>query len=61
MLDVMARRITAALAIVVLIWVLLLLLWTVERHRERSAEAEEPASVALERQPAYYLVINNVP
>jgi hypothetical protein len=61
MLSVMARRITAALAIVVLIWVLLLLLWTVERHRERSAETDEPASVALGRQSEYYLVINNVP
>jgi hypothetical protein len=43
----MARRITAALAIVALIWVLLLLLWTVERHREQTVGADQPASVAL--------------
>jgi hypothetical protein len=46
-LVIMARRITAALAIVALIWVLLLLLWTVERHRERTADADQPASVAM--------------
>jgi hypothetical protein len=43
----MARRITAVLAIIVIIGVLLMLAWTVERHRERARVADEPADVAL--------------
>jgi len=48
----MARRITAALAIVVIVGVLLLLIWTVERHRERAVQPDEPASVAFEHRRA---------
>jgi len=48
----MARRITAALAIVVIIGVILLLVWTVERHRERALQPDEPASVAFEHRGA---------
>jgi hypothetical protein len=45
----MTRRLTAALAIVLIVGVLLMLAWTVERHRERAAggPADEPANVAL--------------
>jgi hypothetical protein len=45
----MTRRLTAALAIVVFVGLLLLLAWTVERHRERATggPTAEPASVAL--------------
>jgi len=48
----MARRITAAFAIVVILGVILLLVWTVERHRERAVQPEEPASVAFEHRRA---------
>src|SRR5258708_12108621 len=48
----MARRITAALAIVFIVGVILLLVWTVERHRERAVQPEEPASVAFEHRSA---------
>jgi hypothetical protein len=48
----MARRITAALAIVATIGLLLMFLWTVYRHHERTAPADEPAMVALPLWPA---------
>jgi hypothetical protein len=45
----MTRRVTAALAIVIIVGVLLMLAWTVERHREHATggPTDEPASVAL--------------
>lgn len=48
----MARRITAALAIIVIVGVLLMLAWTVERHRERARLTDEPADVALSHRDA---------
>jgi hypothetical protein len=48
----MARRIVAALAIVVIVGVLLLLIWTVEQHRERAVHPDEPASVAFQHRGA---------
>jgi hypothetical protein len=48
----MARRITAALGIVATVGLLLLFLWTVYRHHERSVPPDEPAMVALPLRPA---------
>jgi len=45
-MDVL-RRITALLAMVALIGLLLLLIWQVELHHERGSASDEPAVVAL--------------
>jgi uncharacterized membrane protein len=41
------RRITALLAMIALIGLLLLLIWQVELHHERGSASDEPAVVAL--------------
>jgi len=41
------RRITALLAMVALIGLLLLLIWHVEMHHEHGSATDEPAVVAL--------------
>jgi uncharacterized membrane protein len=41
------RRITALLAMVALIGLLVLLIWQVELHHERGSVSDEPAVVAL--------------
>jgi cytosine/uracil/thiamine/allantoin permease len=41
------RRITALLAMIALIGLLLLLIWQVELHHERGSVSDEPAVVAL--------------
>jgi preprotein translocase subunit SecG len=41
------RRITALLAMIVLIGLLLLLIWQVELHHERGSANDEPAVVTL--------------
>ena len=45
-MDVL-RRITALLAMIALIGLLLLLIWQVELHHERGSATDEPAVVAL--------------
>ena len=45
-MDVL-RRITALLAMVALIGLLLLLIWQVELHHERGSASDEPAVVTL--------------
>jgi len=45
-MDVL-RRITALLAMIALIGLLLLLIWQVELHHERGSASDEPAVVAL--------------
>jgi len=46
MMDVL-RRITALLAMIALIGLLLLLIWQVELHHERGSASDEPAVVTL--------------
>ena len=41
------RRITALLAMIALIGLLLLLIWQVELHHERGSASDEPAVVTL--------------
>jgi uncharacterized membrane protein len=41
------RRITALLAMIALIGLLLLLIWQVQLHHERGSASDEPAVVAL--------------
>ncbi|MEA2416285.1 MAG: hypothetical protein QOI58_2942 [Thermoanaerobaculia bacterium] len=41
------RRVTALLAMIALIGLLLLLIWQVELHHERGSVSDEPAVVAL--------------
>lgn len=45
-MDVL-RRITALLAMIALIGLLLLLMWQVELHHERGSASDEPAVVTL--------------
>jgi uncharacterized membrane protein len=45
-MDVL-RRVTALLAMIALIGLLLLLIWQVELHHERGSASDEPAVVAL--------------
>jgi hypothetical protein len=45
-MDVL-RRITALLAMIALIGLLLLLIWQVELHHERGSASDEPAVVTL--------------
>jgi len=45
-MDVL-RRITALLAMIALIGLLLLLIWQVELHHERGSATDEPAIVTL--------------
>ena len=46
------RRITAFLAMIVIIGLLLLLIWQVELHHEHGSAADEPAVVALSSRTA---------
>ncbi|HXH40774.1 MAG TPA: hypothetical protein VNN08_19235 [Thermoanaerobaculia bacterium] len=47
----MLRRVTAMLAMLALIGLLLLLIWHVEMHHEHGASADEPAVVSLSSPP----------
>jgi len=46
------RRITALLAMIALIGLLLLLIWHVEMHHEHGSATDEPAVVALSHRAA---------
>ena len=51
-LAIMARRVAALLAIVVLLGLVLILMWRVYLHHENGREPEEPSVVALDARAA---------